>query len=144
MRTGCKEWRGSTSGDYGIYRGTSAHRAAWLLAGREIPDGKFVLHRCDNRRCVNVEHLFLGDHDANMTDMQRKLRGRKSASGLPPYVRSRKDGRFDAVATVRGFPEKLGPFETAQEAHQAAVSRRVSMEEHRRQIAAGEWPPKLA
>jgi len=34
-----------------------AHRAAWLRAGREIPEGWHIHHHCENRLCVNVDHL---------------------------------------------------------------------------------------
>lgn len=51
-----------------------AHRAAWILTYGPIPDGKLVLHRCDNPPCVRPDHLFLGDNDSNMADAVMKGR----------------------------------------------------------------------
>lgn len=55
-------------------RKMSAHRASWMAFRGSIPEGAMVLHTCDNRSCVNPDHLFLGDQSANMIDMWRKKR----------------------------------------------------------------------
>lgn len=53
-----------------------AHRISWELHCGPIPDGMFVLHKCDMRACVNPEHLFLGNALANARDREAKGRGR--------------------------------------------------------------------
>ena len=81
--TGCHEWIGAlTPAGYGQIgagkRGTgnlAAHRVAWELQRGPIPEGLCVLHLvCDNPACVNIAHLGLGTHLANMRDMCRKGR----------------------------------------------------------------------
>lgn len=51
----------------------SAHRISWMLANGD-PGSLFVLHRCDNRQCVNPKHLFLGTRQDNTEDMLKKSR----------------------------------------------------------------------
>lgn len=51
-----------------------AHHAAWICANGAITKGMHVLHKCDNRKCVNPKHLYLGTHQDNMRD--REMRGR--------------------------------------------------------------------
>jgi HNH endonuclease len=55
----------------------SAHRAAWVVSNGTIPEGKHVLHRCDNPPCVRPDHLFVGTAKDNAQDRDAKGRGRK-------------------------------------------------------------------
>lgn len=79
---GCMEWqKGRDKNGYGIavsirFKINRAHRLSWFLNHGSLPENKWVLHKCDNPSCCNIDHLFLGDGKENSDDMIRK--GRKS------------------------------------------------------------------
>ena len=81
VENGCIEWQdgvcitgyGSATG-YCPDRNGTAHRVAWWITNGPIPEGICVLHKCDNRKCVNPQHMFLGTRDDNNRDMREKLR----------------------------------------------------------------------
>lgn len=74
--TGCWEWLKPSSSGYGAidFQGKTipAHRASWLHHAGEIKDGLCVLHKCDNRKCVNPNHLYLGDKKQNRKDFMER------------------------------------------------------------------------
>lgn len=80
--SGCWLWRGRDRGSmgYGVIKVDGklipAHRYSWMLHRGEIPHGVLVCHKCDIPKCVNPEHLFLGNHQDNMDDCKRKGRTR--------------------------------------------------------------------
>lgn len=85
--TGCWEWTGNVlANGYGslIYAGhrVYAHRASFQEFVGPIPDGMMVCHKCDNPRCINPEHLFVGTGSDNMRDCTNKGRNFRPGLGL--------------------------------------------------------------
>lgn len=114
--SGCWEWLDSVNivTGYGQFmKSTSpvklvtAHRMSWELYRGGIPDGLLVLHKCDNRKCFNPDHLFLGTYKDNAMDKIKK--GRDNAEGrvaglLAAWARkrARKDEMLHQSAPVDG------------------------------------------
>src|SRR3954467_8950147 len=77
--SGCWLWLGAPNDKgYGVmeYRGKKipAHRYSYQRNNGPISSETWVLHKCDNRICVNPDHLNPGNHMANMLDMSRRNR----------------------------------------------------------------------
>jgi len=80
-KTKCWEWNaGLDSMGYGAMSMPGkkyferSHRISWTLKNGDIPKELCVLHRCDNPKCVNPDHLFLGTNSDNVSDKVKKKR----------------------------------------------------------------------
>jgi hypothetical protein len=128
--SGCHLWAGAQNvWGYGrLKRGGktfSAHRVAWELANGPIPEGLFVLHRCDNRACVNPEHLFLGTQRDNVRDMVVKGRGKYLRNKGANAMHGKKLGLGDRPVTVRFEPELHTAIEQAATREHRSLSGQI-------------------
>lgn len=110
MTAECDEWEGNiNSAGYGtLYVAITsdnksgclnAHRLVWMQDNGPIPDGMVIMHTCDNRLCVNVEHLRLGTQQDNMVD--KVVKGR---SGVPPRGERCRHGHLWSEETIYVHP----------------------------------------
>lgn len=100
----CWNWNSRIrNSGYGVMwwygQGVSAHRLSWTIHSGPIPDGLLVLHNCDNKRCVNPNHLYLGTSGDNMIDTLNRVHPKSgrvsmfSASDIEHIKELRKEGK---------------------------------------------------
>lgn len=84
-----------------------AHRVAYTIWKGDIPEGMFVLHSCDNPRCVNPDHLHLGTQKDNMIEMRERGRARDEVRGRKGVRHHKAKLTDDQVREIRRL-KKLG------------------------------------
>ncbi len=126
----CWPWRGAIGArGYGSIRcfgrSVAAHRVAWFLANSEWPR-LFVCHHCDNRRCINPAHLFVGTAKDNTQDMLRKGRHRVLRGEECPRARlSREDVIEIRTRHAAGLPQAaIGKVFAISKAHVSGIVNR--------------------
>jgi hypothetical protein len=133
--TGCLDWqKAKNKRGYGVMRCADgknrlAHRVAWQIYFND-PQEKHVLHKCDNPACVNVGHLFLGDHADNMADKSKKGRhrwGNKkwTAHEIRPWAKLTKNQVLAIRADTRVQTAIAADFNIAQQTVSDIKRRRI-------------------
>jgi len=111
LDSGCWVWLGSLNNGYGQFRREDgsiilSHRYSYMLHNDSAIDGLVVMHKCDNPKCVNPDHLMLGTQAENVQDMRQKGREKhRSLSGSEHGMSKLTD---DLVRDIRSSNES-GP-----------------------------------
>lgn len=106
----CWNWTSTTDKyGYGMFRGIAhsvsyvrAHRYSWALHnGMAIPKGMLVCHSCDNRKCVNPAHLWLGTDADNSRDKHIKGRANSPYGEMSPHAKLNESQVREILADIR-------------------------------------------
>lgn len=108
----CWNWQGAKNNyGYGIFgvfgKLKLSHRFSYEINKGKIPKGLLVCHSCDNPKCVNPEHLWLGTNNDNSIDKVRKGRQFKQNGEKAPNAKL----KLKDVETIRKlYSTKLFTF----------------------------------
>jgi len=92
LQTDCWVWTAAKSAGYGWFRDGYAHRWSYEHFIGEIPEGKLIRHKCDNRLCANPDHLEIGtkaDNNKDTRERNPKASGKKLADEDLPKITER-------------------------------------------------------
>jgi hypothetical protein len=115
----CWMWEACVSSNgYGSFKlypkkpSIGAHVASYILYKGDIPNGMIVCHSCDNKFCVNPNHLSLGSHQDNSRDMFAKNRNPWSSR---PRTHCRRGHDFSIVGVKYGVKKNGKSYRTCRE-----------------------------
>ena len=116
----CIVWTGKIKDSgYGRFcfnnRVERAHRVSYQIFKGPIPYGLLVCHHCDNRKCVNPDHLFVGTYSDNMNDAV--LKGKRINCGFKLKVTT------DQVKEIR-YKHSTGKYSCSKLAGEYGIARR--------------------
>lgn len=137
---GCWEWQGPLAHGYGILRfrgdrSERAHRASLRLLKGDDPGDLWVCHTCDNKRCVNPKHLYIGTVQDNVRDAVK--RG-QTPRGMGHHKNKLTEEQVDLIiATTKeyGSGAKLARRFNVSGAAISAIRKGKNWKHHKRQSA---------
>ncbi len=122
--SGCWLWGGATDYGYGVFmegphgaqKKHRAHRFLFERMNGPIGGGHVCCHSCDNRACVNPDHIFLGTQAQNMADMVKKGRQRRGSEHHNARLRE------DDIVAIRRDTREQAEIARSYGVSQVAVS----------------------
>ena len=109
--SGCWDWSGCLyATGYGKItfqtKNWLAHRASYKIHKGDVPSDMLVCHTCDNRKCTNPDHLFIGTHKDNLSDMKNKGRSNRGQKNGRSKLTDEDVGSLKHMNRVRYFEQK--------------------------------------
>lgn len=120
--SGCWEWRGPRNNKGYMHLGfdgkiVGVHRLAYETWVGPIPEGHVVMHSCDNRSCINPDHLRTGTQRENLEDMtakgHRAVGERNGMAKLTAELVRKMRAEFSTGETAAAIARRYGVGETA-------------------------------
>jgi len=112
----CYEWQGALDKDnYGVIwfnnKSWRVHRLIWVIYNGNIPKEMCICHKCDNPKCININHLFIGTTQENTKDRDNKNRQAKWDKHIftklnPIQIKEIKKLHFEDGISYRKLAEK--------------------------------------
>jgi len=102
-----------------------SNRASFILFKGEIPQGQWVLHKCDEKSCFNPDHLYLGDVKQNVKDAVERgqhPRGPNPKKALPHEKNGNSKLKLEQVVKIRELYGK--PYSWSRLAKMFGISKR--------------------
>jgi hypothetical protein len=131
LTTCCWEWLGARSKGYGNFwyesKSINAHRFAWLLDGRPLPEKPLTLdHLCWNKACVRLDHLRVATQSQqNMnTDLRSRKPGKSNTSGVRGVGWNKQKAKWKVVVWFKSNCYFGGYFNNLESANAAAQALR--------------------
>jgi hypothetical protein len=143
LENGCWEWnRHINMYGYGLMcfrkKRELAHRVSYSIFKGNVPKESLVCHKCDNRKCANPDHLFLGTHKDNTRDMMSKNRHRFLCGEEVSTKLNSSDVKFIFMSdeTCYFLAKKFGVGETIIR----NIRKRTKWKKETENLIAGNWP----
>lgn len=98
-------------------KNSRVHRLLWILVNGSITKILHVLHKCDRKNCINIDHLFIGTHPANMKDRDKKGRqakGDRSGAATHPEMIARGEKNGRSILKDKQIPYILADWKTGR------------------------------